>query len=53
MNVNRRTLLLGAATTGIATSFSIRTRPANAAAAPQQPPRPAQQKQQPAAPRTQ
>ncbi|UIK05236.1 TRAP transporter substrate-binding protein [Neorhizobium galegae] len=31
MNVNRRTLLLGAATTGIATTFSIRTRPANAA----------------------
>jgi tripartite ATP-independent transporter DctP family solute receptor len=31
MTVNRRTLLLGAATTGIATTFSIRTRPANAA----------------------
>jgi tripartite ATP-independent transporter DctP family solute receptor len=31
MNVNRRTLLLGAATAGIATTFSIRTRPAHAA----------------------
>ena len=31
MNVNRRTLMLGAAATGIATTFSIRTRPANAA----------------------
>ncbi|NKN36091.1 TRAP transporter substrate-binding protein [Agrobacterium sp. a22-2] len=31
MKVNRRTLLLGAATAGIATQFAIRTRPAHAA----------------------